>query len=75
MYIWAHNRDDGSITHLSETDDKAARNAIRVLKRMRWAKVKRHGTKGRRWYEVKMRNRDEWRHGYIEVDGVRARLK
>lgn len=75
MYILAHNHYDESITVLSETDNKSAINALNVMKRMRWAKVKRHGRKGHRWYEVSMRNRSEWRRGYAEVDGVKARIK
>jgi len=56
-------------------DKQALDDTLRVMKMMRWVKVRRHGRKGNRYFEVRMRNRQEWKQGYIAVDGnIKARL-
>jgi hypothetical protein len=72
VHNYVINHETGEVTAFPEP---FAKEAVEVLRRMRWAKVRRHGRKGARWYVVSMRNRQEWKRGYTEVDGHRVRLQ
>lgn len=72
MLIYAMNPEEG--VHVLVEDDKAAARALKVLRVMRWAHVKRHGRRGQRWYTITMRNPAEHKMTSIEVDGAIVRL-
>jgi hypothetical protein len=70
--VYVLNREAREVTAFS---DYNAAEAIAVMRRMRWVKVRRHGKKGSRWYVLSMRNRQEWKLGYTDVDGHRVRIE
>ena len=63
------NNETHQITEF-EGDKQSIDDALRIMKKMRWVKIKRRGRSGHRRFEVRMRNRDEWKQGYIVVDGL-----
>lgn len=68
------NNETHQITEF-DTTKQSLDDALRIMKKMRWVKIKRRGRSGHRRFEVRLRNRDEWKQGYIVVDGqIRARL-
>lgn len=73
MY-YLFNNETHQITEF-DTTKQSLDDALRIMKKMRWVKIKRRGRSGCRRFEVRLRNRDEWKQGYIVVDGhIRARL-
>lgn len=68
------NNETHQITKFTETK-QSLDDALRIMKKMRWVKIKRRGRSGHRRFEIRLRNRDEWKQGYIVVDGlIKARL-
>lgn len=73
MMVITKNFHTGQVTTL-DCDDRSVLGALKVMRHMRWAHVKRHGRKGARWYTVTMRNPDEWKRGYVQVDDDMVRV-
>lgn len=64
MFVMLRHPVTGHVSTL-EADEESLLGALRILKKMRWAHVKRHGRSGSRWFTVSLRNRDEWKQGHF----------
>lgn len=71
MFAAVKNHQTGHIV-IVDDEEGSMLSALSVMRKMRWAHIKRHGRSGQRWFTVVMRNPDEWKHGTVRVDGAQV---
>lgn len=71
MFAVVKNYQTGHV-FIVDDEEGSMLSALRVMRKMRWAHVKRHGRSGQRWFTVVMRNPDEWKCGTACVGGAQV---
>ena len=72
--VYVLHRDGTHVTVFENEPPEALQNALRIMRKARWAHVRRFGRPGQRGYILRIRNQSERSMRPAIVDGFLARM-